>query len=256
VDEAALVSSVAALLGVIVYLYLGWRLGQRPTTPATRLPALQFALFWVVLGSVSAISGIESLVAVFQVPALDLVVSLLYLEILLLCFLLWALVSYLLFLFTGHGYALPLAGLYAVLYVLLLYYITASVPDAVTVTFGAVGTTDASTVTGPIVGVLLIILVAPEFIGAISYFTLFFRTNDPTIRYRVALVSWSLIGWFGLSFSGAGSALGGTLLGDLIGRSLGLLAAGVILLAYYPPKAIRQRFGVRGLDPPSGVASG
>jgi len=255
-NNEALVSGIASLVAVALYLYLGWRLSRRRVAPESRFAAAQFSLFWLGLAAVSALGGLESLMAVNQVPPLTLVVTLLYLEILLLCVVLWALVSYLLFLFTGQGFLVPISLLYAGLYVLLLYFITASDPVRVTVKLGVVGEEFANTVSGPILGVLLLVLLAPEFVGALLYFSLYFRTRDPTVRYRVTLVSWSLIGWFGLGFVDVGSALGGTLAAQIVARSIGLIAAVVILLAFYPPAPIRRRFGISAVEEiPRGSAS-
>ncbi|MCI4360071.1 MAG: hypothetical protein L3J91_00045 [Thermoplasmata archaeon] len=249
VDGAALISAIASWIGVILYGYLGFRLAQRRVSADARIPAAQFSLFWLGLGGVTAIGAIESLIAAFQVPPLALVVTLLYLEVLGLCVVLWGLVGYLVYLFTGRSLLVPLAVIYSVIYVLLVYFVTASVPTAVTVTQGSVGVTLSSQVTGPIVGVLLLALLGPEIIGAILYFTLFFRTRDPTIRYRVTLVSWSLIVWLGLgSIVNVAAALGGGLAAQILGRSIGVFAALVILLAFYPPAIIRRRLSVRGVD--------
>ena len=247
-DSELLVSGVASLVGMSIYSYLGWRLSHRAVGPATRVPALQFALFWVGLATFTAIGAVEDLVGAFQLPSLDLVVTAGYLQILILCVLLWCLVGYLLFLFLGRGFLGPLAGFYAVLYVLLVYFITASHPVAVVHSAGQVGVQYASALSGPVIGALLVLLIAPEFLGAIGYFTLFFRTRDPTIRYRIALVSWSLILWFGLGVTNVGALLGGGVAAELLARSLGVIAAVVILLAYFPPAAIRARFRVTRID--------
>jgi hypothetical protein len=247
-DDAALVSGIAAFVGVALYLYVGLRLSKRQVPPEMRLPARQFTIFWLGLGVVTAIGGAESLVAALQVPPLALVEALLYLNLLLVCVVLWGLVGYLLFLFTGRKFALPLSILYAALGVLLVYFIAASGPNSVTVVQGMVALGYASQIQGPILGILIVLLIGPEFLGAILYFTLFFRTRDPTVRYRVTLVSWSLIAWFGLGLLNVGSLLGGGLAAQVVSHSLGIFAAIVILLAYYPPQYIRSRFRVSGID--------
>jgi hypothetical protein len=103
---------------------------------------------------------------------------------------------------------------------------------------------------GSLLFALLALLIAPEFIGAVLYFTLVFRSRDPTVRYRITLVSWSIILWFGLAALNLPDRLGGGLAVQLFSRSLGVVAALVILLAYYPPRAIRERLGVTGIDLP------
>jgi hypothetical protein len=244
----ALISGLTAWVGVVIYLFLGWRLSRRTVAPETRLPAAQFAFFWLGLAAITAIGAFESLVAAFALPSLATVLTLLYLEILLICALLWALVGYLVFLFRGRSYVVGLSVVYAAFYITLLYVITASEPTGVMLSMGTVSLRFAVAFEGPTLAILLLILIAPEFIGAILYFTLFFRTRDRTVRYRVTLVSWSLIAWFGLGSLNLASLLGGSLAAQILSRSLGVFAALVILLAYYPPRALRSRYGVTGID--------
>ena len=199
----------------------------------------------------------ESAVAIAVLPSLAFVLTLYDLNILVTVAALWGLVGYLLYLFLGRHLLVPLSILYGSLYVLLLYYITASDPVRVSLTMGSVGLVFGNQIQGPILAVLVLLLIGPEFLGAILYFTLYFRTRDPTVRYRIALVSWSLIGWFGLSLVPIASGLGGGLAAQVLARSLGIIAALVILAAYYPPRAVRSAFGVVSVDenPPSPVAS-
>jgi hypothetical protein len=250
-DGDALISAVAAFLALAVYAYLGARLARRPVPTQLQLPALQFGLFWLTLGALSGLTALESLAAVVTTPPLDVVVTLLYVEVLLLCVLLWALVSYLMFLFTGWDPAIPLAAFYGAIYVLLLYYVTAAAPTGVAVTMGSVAVVTAATPAGGAVAALFVVLLVPEFVGALLYFTLVFRARDPTVRYRITLVSWSLLGWFGLGILNIGSLLGGGFAAALLDRSLGTIAAIVILVAYYPPQGIQRRFGVRSIAQPA-----
>ncbi|HZY71038.1 MAG TPA: hypothetical protein VFF67_08710 [Thermoplasmata archaeon] len=196
----------------------------------------------------TGIGGIESLVAAYTLPSLAAVLTLSYLEILVLCVVLWGLLGYLIYLFTGRNFTLVLSGVYAALYVVLLYYVTASAPSAVTVTHGSVGLVTASTLSTPYLVLLGLGLLGPEIVGSILYFTLAFRTKDATVRYRVTLVSWSLIAWFGIGTLPIATLLGGGPAAQIFGRSVGVIAALVILLAYYPPRWIRDRLGVTAID--------
>lgn len=248
VDGAAFVTAVTDFVVAGAYGYLAWRLSGRQVSTQARLAAGQFALFWAALGLGTAVAGIESLVAALTTLSLPVAVTAEFVVVLVLCVCLWALVCYLFYLFTGRVIAVPLAVMYAVLYVLLLYYFVASMPSGVTLNQGVVGLTYASTVTGPIIAVLLLILVVPEIVGTLSYLSLLFRTRDPTVRYRVGLVGFSLLGFFGLSFLGIGARLGGSLAAVTFAQLIGVVAVIVILLAYYPPVAIRNRFGVHGIN--------
>ena len=247
-DNMALGDGISALVGAALYLFVGWRISRRPVSPQSRFAAAQFTLFWVALSGATAIGGMLSLVAAFTTPTLALAITVTDLNILLACALLWGLVGYLVYLYTGRGFVVPLAVLYGTLYILLLYYLTAGDPTAVLVTAGTVGVSYATPVGGPILGILVILLIVPEFLASIAYFTLVWRTKDRTIRYRVTLVSWSLIAWFSIGSANIGAALGGGLAAEVFGHSIGDIAALVILVAYYPPMAIRTRLGVAPIE--------
>jgi hypothetical protein len=247
-NDDSLALALVDLVAVVIYAFLGWRFSQRQVAPENRLPVLQFSLFWLGLALATLIGAVEGTIAAFTTPSLSLIVTLYYVEILVLCVALWGLVGYLIRLYTGRDYVVPLTGLYALLYVLLVYFITASSPNAVTVTLGSVGVKYATPVGGPILALLVLILVLPEFIAAILYFTLFFRTHDRTARYRIALVSWGLLAFFGIGSIGIATRLGGGPAAVAIGALVGIVPAFIILLAYYPTRAIRERLGVTGIE--------
>jgi hypothetical protein len=244
VNDEALAAGLSSFLGVVVYLYIAGRLAQRKVSAEGRVPAMQFVLFWVALGGSAILSGVLSLDAVFQTPSLALVVTFLYLEVLVVCAALWGLLCYLAYLYTGRPWIVPLSILYAVEYGLLVFYVTAGRPDGVSVSLGSVSPTYGVAVTGALEAAPILILVFPEFIGALLYFRLYFRSHDRTVRYRIGLVSGGLIAYFLFDFFDLGPLVLGGLAGVVLGRLLILLAAVIVLLAYFPPQAIRTRLGV------------
>jgi hypothetical protein len=249
-DVAALITAIASFVGAGVYLFLGGRLAARRVSAQARLPGAQFAVFWLGFAAVTLCGAFLSLIATFAVPSDALVVTVVHLEILLLCAMLWGLLGYLTYLYTGRNWLLAWSVFYGALYLFLSYLITVSKPTVVTVTQGSVGVQYAAPFGGLLLYLLLALLIAPEFIGAILYFTLIFRSRDPTVRFRVTLVSWSIILWFGLSAIDPAARLGGGLAAELLSHLLGVGAAVVILIAYYPPRAIRERLGVAGIEAP------
>jgi hypothetical protein len=243
-DSTALAAGIGSGIGAVLYLFVGWRISRRTVSPESRFAATQFTLFWVLLAATTAVGGILSFDAAFSRPSLALAITVVDLNILLACAALWGLVGYLVYLYTGRGFLVPLSVLYGTLYVLLLYYLTASQPTAAIVTAGTVGVSYAAPVSGPALAILAILLIAPEFLASFAYFTLAFRTSDRTVRYRVTLVSWGLIAWFSVGSLNLGAALGGSPVAQLVGHLIDELPALVILLAYYPPKAFQTRLGV------------
>ncbi len=245
-DPAPLIYGLYSLVTVVIYAYLGWRIGQRPLTSGIRLPGFQFSLVWYSLAALQSIAALESLWAAVALPPLALVLTLFHLKTLIACVLIWALVSYLIFLFTGRSYLWPISIIYAGSYVVLQYLIEASGPYTVTLTYGAVGLAARSVSPGGgfLIG-LVALLIVPEVVGAALYFSLFFRTTDRTLRYRIGLVSWALLLWFGVSVTVGGvDDLGPVILTRLVG----LLAALMVLVAYFPPRAIRKRLGVGSVE--------
>jgi hypothetical protein len=246
-NNEALVVGISSFVGVAVYLYLGILMARRPVSVEARLPALQFAIFWFGLAGASVLGGILSLTAAWVVPSLPVVLSFLYFDILVISAALWGLISYLIFLYSGRNRVLPITLLYIVEYGLLVYYITASQANGVTVTAGSVDPTYSMMPTGLVVIVPVLLLVIPELVASVAYLTLFFRTHDRTVRYRVLLVSLGILAWFLLDFLNIGSAPGSGLALLAVGRLLEILAALVVLAAYYPPRWIRDRFQVAGI---------
>jgi hypothetical protein len=244
-DPAALANGLYAAGTAAIYAYVGNRMARRPVSWEGRLAAAQFAIFWYALAAVETIAAFESLWAVVAFPPLPLVLTLLHFQIIVLAVLLWGLVGYLVYLYTGRNHVVPLTIVYATSYFVLEYFINASSPDGITVVYGTVGVHYASVAPVPLLVAAVILLIVPEIVGALLYFSLFFRTRERTLRFRIGLVSWGLVLWFGGSTavsSGAGLA------GLVASRALGLTALAMILIAYFPPAAIERRLGVRSIE--------
>jgi hypothetical protein len=102
----------------------------------------------------------------------------------------------------------------------------------------------ATRISGPLFVLVLLLLVFPQIIAGLAYFTLYFRVSDPTQRYRILLVSWSIVIWFGSGLAGTLIDAGDNDLFQLIRRAIGVVAALAILMAYLPPVWIRRRLRV------------
>jgi hypothetical protein len=244
----ALVVGLSSFLGVAVYLYVGGRLSRRASSPETRVPALQFALFWIGLAASTALGGVESLLAVFGTPPLAVVVAFMYYDIAVVAVALWGLISYLYFLYTGRSGFLPVTFLYVLEYGLLVYYTAAGNPNGVTVVYGSPGLTFRTPLVGPITDLAVLILVIPEFVAGFAYLRLYFRSHDRTVRYRIALVSGGILGWFFLDLLSLGARSGGNPVWLLVGQLLLFAAALTVVIAYYPPRYVRERFGIAAIS--------
>jgi hypothetical protein len=253
-NTEALVVGAFAVVPTVVFVLLGYRLLRRHVPSSVRVPAIQFAVFWFTLAAVTVISAIESLTAAFFAIPLAVALTLLQIVLLGLCVLLWALLGYLLYIYSGRSPLIALSVLYGLLFVLLLYVVNASQPIGVAVQGGVVSVQDAAPIGGLANAALFAVLILPEFAGSVLYLSLVFRTRDRTVRYRVGLTGASLAAWFGVGSVGIAARVGGGVLGQIVSQSLGVVAAIVILAAYYPPTPVRARFGVRAFDEPAAHA--
>ncbi len=253
-NNEALVVGVSAILGTAVYFYVGLRLARRPVSPETRLPAMQFVLFWLGLAASTALTAILSVIAAFQLPPVGLVVAFEYYDIVVVAAALWGLICYLWFLYYGRSGIVPVTSLYILEFGLLVYYVSSSGPNGVSVSYGTVSPAYSTSSTIVVTILAVLILVIPEFVAAFAYLRLYFRTRDRTIRYRIALVGGGLVAFFFLDFVNFGSLSGGSLVWIFIGRLLVIVAALIILMAYYPPRYLRERYGVAGISDSSAPA--
>ena len=244
-----LFSTLFALVSAGIYGYVGWRLGKRVISSSEgRLAWWSFTVWWYGLAVTTLIGGFQNLFSALGLTSLSLFVTAAYINILAACIALFGLLYYLIYLFTGNRRSLPtLAILYIIYYVLLVYYTTASIPDSVKV--GRWGTTliYRAPLTGPFFVILAVLLLLPQIIGSIAYFTLYFRVTDVTQKYRILLVSGSIIVWFVSSYAALAGGFAQQDWWQLASRLIGLAAPLTILMAYLPPRWLKQRYGIISL---------
>jgi hypothetical protein len=249
IQSTLVFSALFALLGAGIYTYVGWRLSKRSIASAeARIAWNLFTIWWYGLAVTTLIGGLLNMFGALGLMNLSLFVTATYINLEVSCLALLGLFYYLIFLFTGNsGWLKPLAVLYIIYYILLVYYMTASNPT--NVTLGPWSATLAYRIppTGPFIVILVVLLFVSQLIGGFAYFTLYFRVTNVTQKYRILLVSWSIILWFILPFVGIAADLGGEDWWELTSRTLGLAAALTILMAYLPPRWLKQRYGITSL---------
>ncbi|MBI5880464.1 MAG: hypothetical protein HZB53_22665 [Chloroflexi bacterium] len=225
------------------------RLGQRTVSNSeARLAWRLFGLWWYCLAATTLMSAIVNLFGAFNIASLPLFVALTYINILLICIALWGLLYYLVYLFTGSPrFLAPLAIFYALYFVLLVYAIAASDPARVQIERWTTRLVYAHPRTDPFFAAALVLLVFPQILASLAYFTLFFRVREATQRYRILLVSWCLVFWFGSAFVASVAGLSQADWWQIVSRLIGLGAAVGILLAYLPPAIVRRRYGVESI---------
>ncbi len=255
-DVLQSVQTVLAVVSSLLYIYVGVMTGRRSVPDEARTALRAWQAWWVGLGLVGLLAtavnpwleraGSETLYLAYILPVLVIVLAIVA-----------ALVYYLLYLYTGNARVLTWALLYfgalTVFYVVL--FLGAFSPEGYphyervdgenTFLLGPDG--DVTETLTLVAGIFLIL---PLLGSAVAYALLYFRLDGATERYRIAMVSGALVVWFGSSF--LGTILTGVF-GDLpdwwpvATQGIALAAATMVLVAYYPLRAWKRRYGLRSL---------
>jgi len=245
-----LFSTLFALVSAGIYGYVGWRLGKRVVSSSeARIAWQSFTIWWYGLAATTLTGGFLNMLGVFGLTSLSLFVTATYLNMLAICIALWGLLYYLIYLFTGNSRSrVPLAIFYIIYYFMLVYFVMTSIPSNVSVSRWSTTLTYRAPLTGPFFVIILVFLLLPQIIGGLAYFTLFFKVPEVTQKYRILLVSWSIIVWFLSPLIALGGGLAQQDWWQLTSRFIGLAAALTILMAYLPPRWLQERYGITSLN--------
>jgi hypothetical protein len=249
IQSTLIFSAIFALLAASIYAYVGWRLSKRIVSSSEgRIAWQSFTVWWYGLAVTTLIGGLLNLFGALGLTILPLFITATYINLLVICLALWGLLYYLIYLFTGNNQLLvPLASFYTIYYALLVYYVTASVPEGINVERWNTSLDYRTPLTGPFFLFLILLLLLPQVIGGLAYFALYFQVPGVTQKYRVLLVSWSIIIWFLSPLLALVSGLAEQDWWQLASRLIGLAAAMTILMAYLPPRWLKQRYGIISL---------
>ena len=250
IQSTLLFSALFALAAAGIYAYVGWRLGKRviPSSDA-KLAWVSFTVWWYGLAIITLLGGLQNLFGALGLTDLPLFVTAAHLNIQIICIALLGLLYYLIYLYTGKRNSLAwLAIFYGVFYILLLYFINASSPDGVTMERWNVGIAYDNAPSGTFIILLVVLLILPPIIGGFAYFMLYFRVTEITQKYRIFLVSWSIILWFLSPVVAMASGLSQQDWWEFASRLIGLAAAATILTAYLPPRWLKRRYGIISLS--------
>src|SRR5207247_1266585 len=167
IQATLLLSALFALFAAGIYAYVGWRLSKRIVSSSEgRIAWQSFTVWWYGLAATTLIGGLLNLFGAFGLTILPLFVTATYINLLVICFALWGLLYYLIYLFTGNSrWLVPLAIFYILYYVLLVYYITASVPERIKVARWSTTLAYHAPLTGPFFVILIVLLLLPQIIG-------------------------------------------------------------------------------------------
>lgn len=249
-QSTLLIGAIFSLASAGIYFYVGRSLSRRLVIPTdARLAWNLFVVWWYALAGSSLSTGILSLLGSLGLADLPLLLTFTQVNLLAVCLALYGLMYYLLFLFTGSRKMLiPLTAFYIVYYTLLTYYLNWLEPVSISLGRWNTSLVYQKETAGPFFVVLLMGLVLPQIIGSIAYFSMYFRVKEATQKYRVALVSWSILIWFSSALLASISGLSQHDWWQIVSRMVGLGAALTILMAYQPFRWIKKRLGVASIS--------
>ena len=253
-------SAAFSIVTSALYLYMGAVLRRRHVSPDAKRAQRMFVLWWQSLGGLGLAGAVVQ--AIYAVRGgLPTWIYQTYVTFLLLVLFiaLWGLQFYLVYLYTGSNRTFaPLGAFYGILYLAtlaLIQWTWAQGPFAV-VDNGWTLKTEPTVQLGAAAGLLFtVVLVGPQVFAGVAYALLFRKTRDPTQRYRIALISGSIIIWFGSSILGAAAQVNTGVTWQVVSRGIGILGALVILVAYKPPSWIRTKYGIRSISEESSPLS-
>jgi hypothetical protein len=241
----ALLTAAIAAVNAVLYAWVGRLVLGRPVESEAQRANGAFATWWIALGLVELlVVGFTLPFQVFGARDLALALTLLVALFLLIVAAIGGLVYYLVYLYTGsHRLFWPIVAFYAFLGFLTIYAIftlepTGFGPDG-SLTFAKVQLSGASSIA------LGLAFSVPVLLAALAYGTLFFRVENAESRYRIGMVAGAFIAQFGWSALSSALELSkkypDSVAVSLLGTGLGTLSAIVVILAFRPPRAIRDR---------------
>lgn len=249
IEPTLFIGAFLSILSAAIYYYVGRVLGRRHlSSTESNLAWYLFITWWYALGTSTLSGAMLSLLGAFGVAGVALFTTFTLVNLLAICVALHGLMFYLLYLFTGNRKLLgPLTVFYVAYYILLIYYVLAGDPIGVSVNRWSATLEYQSPIRGPLFLIVLFLLVLPQIIGSLAYFTIYFRVKTVTQKYRILLVSWSIIVWFMSSLIASLSGLAQSDAWQVLSRFIALTASLTILFAYQPPSWIKRRFHVTSI---------
>lgn len=247
-EPTLLLDGVLGAVTALLFHVTGRALARRPVRGPARLAAGAYVAWWHAAAAVTALLALPRLLAGvgwLTAPVLEATLLVLALPV---SFGLAALVYYLAFVATGSRRILaPIAAGYAAFYAALLAYTATRDVSGFATAPWSLHVLHANPPGGWPFAVLVTLLFAPPVLAVLGYLRLYRHAPTPTQRYRIALVSFSVVALLasGLVASEVG-------LPPLQGfyptsRAVALVAAVGILLAYAPPSWVRRRLRVTGV---------
>lgn len=256
-----LLAAGVQVVAAVLYGTLGARLAGQRLAGEDKVAMRLFALWWICLAATSASGMVLSVSAAFGWANFPLFMALTQFTITTICVGLAGLLYYLVYVYTGRSrYLWYVVAFYIVFYIVLEFYILASNPDHVIVGRWATSIGYEHPFAGPYYLLVVLGLLGPQVGAAFALLMLYRRLESRAQKYRVVIVSVSMLVWFGTSTIASLAKVTQSDAYHFFSLFLGIAAAAMILLAYFPPRMVQERWGITppGSGPvePSGRATG
>lgn len=238
-------AGAATLVAATAYAYVGYRLLDRKVLdePAGRAMAF-FSMWWFATALNQLAGSLLYLAAAAGWTDLDVQLSYVILQRMLLALSLVGLMYYLFYLFRGKGYLPFLVAMYGTYAAFQIYTVLRGQPDGIDLWRWR---TDLHyTVANPPVFQLvnLVFIIILPVGGALALWRLYPKVATRGQRFRLVAVSTGFTAWWLYAVVAGQPALFDNDAVQSLNRLLGLVIALVILVAYEPPAWVRRRFGV------------
>lgn len=195
------VAGASTMLVALTYGYVGLRLaGQATGTSATARALAFFALWWLATSLNQAMGSTLYVAAAFGYTSVDIQLTYVFVQRLLLALSLVGLMYYLLYLQTGRSYLLPLIVVYALYYVTQMYVISAGGAIAVE-SFAWRTDLVYATPVSPAWDLASLLVVLPPVIAALATLRVYRRVGTPIRRFRVAMIGIGFVVWWVLAIA-------------------------------------------------------
>lgn len=248
--QSLLLAAALVFAAAILYGYVGARLWGRKVSADARLAQSLFSFWWFALGAASLAQAV--MILMYTTDTLTIAIYQAFQHVLLIAIMagLGGLVYYLLYLYTGRRMLwLPVMVYYAILYLVLIALLASyGAPQDIVDNGWRLSTEPQPEPNRPLEVAFFVLFVGPQLAAAIAYALLYRRATDNTQRYRIALVSGTIIVWFGSSFLTTIAQASRNPGVQAFSILLGLAAGAAILLAYLPPPPWKARWGLRSIS--------
>ncbi|MDD5502704.1 MAG: hypothetical protein PHH26_04475 [Candidatus Thermoplasmatota archaeon] len=235
------------------FLIAGMFLGRK-VRPEYKRPTIMFGVWWAIMGIITANSIIQR--ALFEENIFVMGISIIYVELVALSIGIFGLLYYTLFLFTGkEKLVIPLAVFYVAVAIWLVWMVYSGEPYVVkesTVIAGKEYAPGAIAYVKPIPQYMSILvlsaLVLPQIIVCIALYSLYFKLDKPTQKYRVFMIATGILVWFGSGLVANAIGISSNPAWASISKLISVLAVAMVYLAYKPPYFAKKKYGLLSID--------